>query len=505
MDRSPSNKIIENILWNFTGQGWLLILAFFTMPYIIHHLTVELYGIYVLVSIIVDYFAFLQLGMGVASVKYISQYLAQDLQEDIRLTFWSGIIAHVIMGFLGTLSIFIFADTLIDKFFTMSPQFEDTALFALRVGSIGFLVSMLIGMVSSVMRATSRFDLINRIGIIIGTLQIASTVLLLHFDYSLKEIVTANVVIQSGSLFLQWIIVRKLLPCLSNFSSNIRTILHLLKFGGYVTLSSIVGPILTNIEKILLTSLRSVSALTYYSVPFSLVGRLAVIPSSFSSVLFPAYSYYYKQSDKNEVNRQLHFRSTLYIFLILFFPVLFFLFYGRSFLTLWVGDDFAEYSTNILIILSLAGLVNAAAYPSITALQGMGKPQLPAFFHLVETIIYIPAAYFLIQEYGGIGAAAAWFLRVLLDTVLLHHASCKFLGESLFGWYRSLLSRSIWPTTISAFSFIFLKIINLSLIDPLNIGGILITGALYSYAVWKISFDDITRARCTAVLNGTKI
>jgi O-antigen/teichoic acid export membrane protein len=504
MDQSPSNKIIENILWNFTGQGWLLILAFFAMPYIIHHLTVELFGIYILVSIVVDYFAFLQLGMGAASVKYISQYLATDQQEDIRLTFWSGIIAHAVMGFLGTLSIFIFADALIDKFFTMSPNLKETALFALRVGSIGFLVSMLIGMVSSVIRATSRFDQLNRIGIIFGTLQIGSTVLLLHLDYSLKEIVAINVVIQTGSLCVQWILVRKLLPCLSNVSTNIKTILHLLKFGGFVTISSIVGPILTNIEKILLTSLRSVSALTYYTVPFSLVGRLAVIPSSFSSVLFPAYSYY-QESEKKEVNQELHFRSTLYILLILLFPVLFFMFYGHSFLTLWVGDDFAEYSTNILIILSLASLVNAAAYPSITALQGIGKPQLPAYFHLVEMIIYIPTVYLLIKEYGGIGAASAWLLRVLFDVVLLQYASCKFLSESLFEWYQRLISRSVWPITIGVFSFIIMKTANLALTHPLSIGGILVTGAVYSFAVWKISFDDTTRARCTAVLNGIKI
>lgn len=504
MDKGPFNKLVENILWNFAGQGWLLVLAFLAMPYIIRHLTVELYGIYVLVSIIVDYFAFLQLGMGAASVKYIAQYLAQDRQEDIRLTFWSGIVAHAAMGLIGTLSIAIFAEILIDKFFTMSSHLKETALFALRVGSIGFLVSMLIGMVSSILRAMSRFDLINRIGIIIGTLQIGSTVFLLHFGYSLKEIVTTNVVIQSGSLCIQWILVRKLLPCLSNFSTNIKTVLHLLKFGGFVTMSSIVGPILTNIEKILLTSLRSVSALTYYSVPFSLVGRLAVIPSAFASVLFPAYSFY-QESEKKEVNRQLHFRSTLYIFLILFFPVLFFTFHGYSFLTLWVGDDFAEYSTTILIILSLAGLVNAVAYPSITALQGIGKPQLPAYFHLIETIIYIPAVYLLIREYGGVGAATVWFLRVFLDTALLHYASCKFLGESFFEWYRRLLSRSAWPIAIGVFSFMNLKIINLSLIDPLNIGGILASGILYSFAVWKISFDDITRARCTAVLNGIKI
>ena len=184
---------------------------------------------------------------------------------------------------------------------------------------------------------------------------------------------------------------------------------------------------------------------------------------------------------------------------------MFFIFYGHSFLTLWVGDDFAEYSTNILILLSLAGLVNATAYPSITALQGIGKPQLPAYFHLAETLIYIPAVYLLIKEYGGIGAAAAWFLRVFLDVVLLQYTTCKFLGESSVKWYRSLLFRSVWPIAIGVFSFIIMKTANLVLTHPINIGGILITGALYSYAVWKISFDDITRARCTAVLSGMKI
>jgi hypothetical protein len=39
-------------------------------------------------------------------------------------------------------------------------------------------------------------------------------------------------------------------------------LVHLLKFGGFVTISAVVGPILTNIEKIFLTSLRSISALT---------------------------------------------------------------------------------------------------------------------------------------------------------------------------------------------------------------------------------------------------
>jgi uncharacterized MnhB-related membrane protein len=113
--------------------------------------------------------------------------------------------------------------------------------------------------------------------------------------------------------------------------------------------------------------------------------------------------------------------------------------------------------------------------------------------------------YLLIKEYGGIGAASAWLLRVLFDVVLLQYASCKFLSESLFEWYQRLISRSVWPITIGVFSFIIMKTANLALTHPLSIGGILVTGAVYSFAVWKISFDDTTRARCTAVLNGIKI
>ena len=167
-----------------------------------------------------------------------------------------------------------------------------------------------------------------------------------------------------------------------------------------------------------------------------------------------------------------------------------------------MGNDFAEKSTLILIILGFAGLINAVAYPSITCLQAMGKPHLPATFHVIEIFLYIPAGYFLIKTYGGIGAAFAWFLRVLVDTVLLQWASCRLLRVPLFRWGGQIMYRGALPIFIISILFLFLRSFELSLLHPVNIAGILLIFVIYSSVLWKWVLDAETRGRFVEILKG---
>jgi len=92
-------KAPANIIWNFLGQGWLIILALITTPFIVRRLGTSLYGIYVLISVVIDYFAFLQLGMGAAAIRYISLYLAKKDLEKVREIFWTGMVSHFFLDF----------------------------------------------------------------------------------------------------------------------------------------------------------------------------------------------------------------------------------------------------------------------------------------------------------------------------------------------------------------------------------------------------------------------
>jgi O-antigen/teichoic acid export membrane protein len=487
-----SRSLIQSVLWNFFGNGWMLALAFFTTPFIVHRLGVDFYGILTLVGITVGYFAFLELGFGNAMVKYISQYVAQEEEGKIRKTFWSCILVYFFMGLFGTIIIILSAPILVEKLFNIPHDSKEMALFALRFGAIGFLLAMLSGATSGVLRAIGRFDFLNRIGIVLGTCQTGLSVLLLVIGFSLKEIILATLLVQTLGIVIYSFVARKFLPYLKGPCWDTASFINLLRFGGYVTISSITGPILINIEKIFLTNLHSLAMLTYYSVPYALTTRLSIIPSSLSSVLFPAFSHFQGIGNERAIE-ELHYRGTLYILFLLGFPVIFFVIFGRSFLAVWMGADFAMHSAEIVSILAVACLVNALASPSYVALQGLGKPYYPALFHVIETIIHIPASYLLIRHFGGVGAAWAWFIRVAIDTILLQKTSCSTLGISLMRWYRSIAIRVILPLMTCGLLLLGIKEFNLSLYHPLSILGFITIIIVYFFFVWKWGLDAMDR------------
>lgn len=491
-DKNLSARLVWNVIWNFLGQAWILLISFFATPFIVHSLDVDLYGIYTLVGVIIGYFSFLKFGLGTASVKYISQYLALDEKDKARRAFWSCLGAYIFLGVLGMVLIAAAAPVLVERLLKIPPELKMISIASIRLGSAGFFVFMLLGAMSGPVQAAGRFDILNRIGIMLYTLQIIVTVTIIKMGFSLKEIIFSHIVINLLAIYIYWATIKRILPFFAKPSWDKASLIRLFKFGGFVTISSIVDPILTNIEKILLTSLRALSILTYYTVPFSLIDRLSVIRSSFSSVLMPAFSSF-QNTEKERISRELHYASTLFILFLFAFFVCFFLAFGRSFLQLWMGDDFAQKSTSILIILSLAGLINSLAAPSFVALQGMDKPHLPAIFHLLETVIYIPLSFFLIYRFGGNGAAAAWLIRVLLDTILLHKASCDLFAVNIFNWYRRITLRSFFPIALCGLLFWRLKSLNLNLFSPGNISGIFLTLFIYAYLVWSCGMDDIMR------------
>ena len=107
------------------------------------------------------------------------------------------------------------------------------------------------------------------------------------------------------------------------------------------------------------------------------------------------------------------------------------LLFAKEVLELWLGSDFATESSVPLQILALGVLVSSLALIPYTLLQGIGRPDITAKFHLLELPIYLAIAWLLITHWGITGAATAWTLRVALDALLLFVAAFKICRFSL--------------------------------------------------------------------------
>jgi O-antigen/teichoic acid export membrane protein len=87
-------------------------------------------------------------------------------------------------------------------------------------------------------------------------------------------------------------------------------------------------------------------------------------------------------------------------------------------LELWLGPEVAGHSAAVASILAVGALVHGLVQPSFQLLQAAGRPDVPALFQLLEAPLYIGYLVLLTLQFGIVGAASAWLLRVTISLVI---------------------------------------------------------------------------------------
>jgi len=191
----------------------------------------------------------------------------------------------------------------------------------------------------------------------------------------------------------------------------------LLRFGGWMTVTNVVSPLMVTLDRFLIGALVSMTAVAYYATPYEVVTKLWLIPAALVPVMFPAFSANFEH-DRGRTG-VLYRRCVKYIFLALFPLVLVAVGLARSGLTLWVGADFAQHSFRVLQWLAVGVLFNSLAQVPFALVQGVGRPDMTAKLHMAELPFYLMVSWWLISSYGVEGAAIAWTVRVGVDALIL--------------------------------------------------------------------------------------
>ena len=141
------------------------------------------------------------------------------------------------------------------------------------------------------------------------------------------------------------------------------------------------------------------------------------------ATLFPAFSTSAGRGDEDWIRKTL-VRSIKFLIVIVGPAALLLAFFARPLLLLWLGAKFANEDTLVLQIMAAAIFFNSLAFVPYNLLYGVGRPDLPAKFHLAELPPYIVLVWFLVTRFGLPGVALARAFRVILDFILLIGAAC---------------------------------------------------------------------------------
>jgi len=499
-----SGLIARNTLINLIGLALPLLVGVATIPLVVRGLGTERYGLLSLAWVVLGYFTIFDLGLGRAMTKYVAEALSKGETDQVPQIIWTAVTFQAALGLLGGLVLFWTTDLLVECVLNIPPELmreaKDT-LYLLAVSVPFVLVSISF---SGVLEAAQRFDLVNLVRIPSSILTFILPLVGLYLGFGLPGIVTLILLARIGTLAAFIVMDLRIVPKIREYSISLARFSNLFAYWGWVVITSVVGPILVYLDRFLIGSLLTIAAVTYYTAPYEAVTRISIISLSLSTTLFPAFS-----AMEGIRNRQqlgvLFVRSIKYAFLISGAIVVVVIVYAGQILQIWLGSDFAIESTESMQVLALGVLINSFAYIPFALLQGVGRPDLTAKFHLIELPIYVGIAWVLVSEYGIVGAAGAYTIRVLVDNVLLFMAvfrvcqlPCRLLTEAS-------MKLSVAGITMFAFSMYGIKKAAFAL--PIVVQSLLLIClfALFSWAVWNFVFDDLDRGAICKMLNLKKI
>jgi O-antigen/teichoic acid export membrane protein len=98
--------LVRNIIWNLFGHGAPLLVALLAIPLLIKGLGTERFGVLVLAWMVVGYFTLFDLGIGRATTKYTSEYLAKKAFPELNRLIWTSLLMLFAIGILGTIVIY---------------------------------------------------------------------------------------------------------------------------------------------------------------------------------------------------------------------------------------------------------------------------------------------------------------------------------------------------------------------------------------------------------------
>jgi len=426
-NRLTSNRLLaRNTILNLIGQAAPILVAVVSIPLLIKGLGKERFGVLSLSWVVIGYFSLFDLGLSRALTQFIAEKLGKGEEETIPETVWTALLVMGTIGLVGAIGVSLLSPWLVHSMLKIPKSLQADALKAFYVLALAIPIVMASASLRGILEANQCFGLLNAVRIPVGIFTYAGPLLALLFSKSIFGVVAVLTAGRIIACFTYLMLCFHILPGLRhNIRLQVSELKKLISFGSWLTVTNIVGPIMANMDRFLIGSLLSMTAVTYYSTPYELAIKLRIIQGSLVTVLFPAFTTSFVQSKAKTA--LLFRRGAKYLFLALFPIILFIVTFAHEGLLLWLGAEFAQNSTFVLQCLAIGVFINSMASLPFALIQGIGRPDITAKFHLIELPLYLLVILGLIR-YGIQGVAIAWVLRVTVDVVFLYSLSYRFLA-----------------------------------------------------------------------------
>lgn len=420
--------LTRHTVYNVLGQGLPLLVAVAVVPYLLRGAGEARFGVLGLVWMLATLLG--EVGFARAGTRFAAEALGAGRGDHVARIMRTTLLAQLVTGVALGGGLALATPWLVDGVFAVPPALRGEATASFLLVAAATPVLTVGAALRGLLEGAHRFAALNLIRFTGNALTFALPAVALRAGWGLVGMVALVLAARAAvavafALAGRGVAAQGAGAATPGPAPGVRVVLG---FGGWAAVSTVVSPVLTSMDRVLLGAVAGVGAVGVYTAPYEVATRVLFVPGALATALFPALSALQATGSAQRL-RALARRSTAAVALMVGPVALLLVVAAHPLLGLWLGDAFTPAGAVALQLLAPGLLLNALALVPFTLLQGMGRADLPARFHLLELPAHAVVTWVLVSRWGVAGAAAAWSARAAVDALLLFAAAALVGGR----------------------------------------------------------------------------
>ncbi len=424
--------------WNYAGYAYQIAINFGLTAYIVRHISVAEYGLFLLVMSLSATLNLLDLGISGVLVQSYVYALKKGTSEHFNDLISTALVALGGLGTVGTALFCGLALLLPGPFRIPKPLLHEASLIFL-IAALVVQVRLPAVALRQAYQAHHRFDRINQLQLIATTIQTILSVYVLYAGYGIVALAVVQLitaVIQFGMFFAGLpLVIPGIRVSLLRFRGKLLG--SLMVEGKWAFMANVTGYLVEMATWGILGSFGSMTEVALYGIAFKAPNQLWNLADKGADVLLPVLSEYSAEEDRANLRRVFLKTQQLIFGAVLPFVILG-SFFATPLLHLWVGMQYLHASVAMRWLL-VGVLAHAVAYSSDLLFYACGKVKRATWISLAGGAATVGGSILLVPHYGAAGMAASFAVSLLvvdcgwftMEACNLSHTSVRALVKGL--------------------------------------------------------------------------
>lgn len=384
-------KIIKDTSWNIFDYISTLAIFLITTKILIDQIGTDGYGFYTFFTSLIGTFGLVDLGMGMAVSKYLSEFLYHQKFDEANQVITIAFIFYFIIG-MSLFLIVLFFNSNIINFLNFNEKFFSIGSTVLILTSIIFIVNMISTIMINTLVALEEWKKISLINIVLKILNAIALIFILLFDVSLEEKISYIFYLLLGialfKVFIYFVYSKKSFTYLSFSKPNEEVKHKMLKFLKVSSMQYGLSLLGGHLDKFIISKFFGLEALGIYSFVVNAFVYLYGFLTNMFKIFLPKLSKLH--GDKDFEGLKHNFKKLL---IYSFFTALLLAFAAiiiwKPFIGIYINNEFAQNSFNYILIFALFLIVRSAEPIFAYFFNAIAKPSVLVVNLVIGTIATI--------------------------------------------------------------------------------------------------------------------